>query len=130
MSVCPKHAWGGVEAMLHSVLDQVDAEIVAHQYEELLDNTPAARGARHLDEHGGDVLVFCAFSKACGARSGPTIPSASTARSDAAPTWSGSFPTAARSSGSSARSWSSRMTNGPTAAATSDSTSSPRANPP
>ena len=28
MSVCPKHAWGGVKAMLHSVFEQAEAEAV------------------------------------------------------------------------------------------------------
>ena len=67
-------------------------------------------------------------AKRSGARSGPTTPTnASTARSAAAPTSSGSSPTGPRSSASSAPSWPSRTTNGPTAAATSASTSSPRA---
>jgi putative transposase len=65
-----------------------------------------------------------------GARSGPTTPtSASTARSDAAPTSSGSSPTGPASSASSAPSWPSNTTNGPRAAATSDSTSSPAPRP-
>ncbi len=65
---------------------------------------------------------------ACGARSGPTTPTnGSTARSAAAPTSSGSSPTGPRSSGSSAPSWPNSTTNGPTAAATSASRSSPRA---
>ena len=29
MSVCPKHAWCGVKAMLHSVFDQIDADSVS-----------------------------------------------------------------------------------------------------
>jgi transposase-like protein len=45
------------------------------------------------------------------------------ARSAAAPPWSGSSPTGPRSSVWSARSWPSNTTNGPKAAATSDSTS-------
>jgi hypothetical protein len=31
MSVCPKHAWGGVKAMLHSVFDQIDSAAVHAQ---------------------------------------------------------------------------------------------------
>ena len=38
MSVCPKHAWGGVKAMLHSVFDQIDADAVHAQYDKLLDH--------------------------------------------------------------------------------------------
>lgn len=36
MAVCPKHAWGGVKAMLHSVFDQIDAGAVHAQYDKLL----------------------------------------------------------------------------------------------
>jgi transposase-like protein len=46
MSVCPKHAWGGVKAMLHSVFDQIDADAVHTQHGKLLDNATGARGAR------------------------------------------------------------------------------------
>ncbi len=31
MSVCPRHAWGGVKAMLHSVFDQIDTKAVHAQ---------------------------------------------------------------------------------------------------
>src|SRR3954470_7184273 len=37
MNVCPKHAWGGVKAMLHSVFDQIDADAAHAQYDKLLD---------------------------------------------------------------------------------------------
>jgi hypothetical protein len=37
MSVCPKSAWGGVKAMLHSVYDQPDADSVNAQFDKLLD---------------------------------------------------------------------------------------------
>jgi hypothetical protein len=33
MSVCAKHARGGVKAMLHSVFDQIDAEAGHAQYD-------------------------------------------------------------------------------------------------
>jgi hypothetical protein len=60
-----------------------------------------------------------------GDRSGPTTPkNGSTARSVAAPTSSGSSPTAPASSGSWAPSWPNNTTNGPRAAATSGSKSS------
>jgi hypothetical protein len=32
MAVCPKHAWAGVKAMLHSVFDQIDAAAVHAQH--------------------------------------------------------------------------------------------------
>ncbi len=45
MGICPKHAWGGVKAMLHSVFDQIDADAVHAQYDKLLDQVEsAARG--------------------------------------------------------------------------------------
>jgi putative transposase len=28
MSACPKHGWGGVKSMRHSVFDQIDADAV------------------------------------------------------------------------------------------------------
>ena len=39
MSVCPKSAWGGVKALLHSVFDQIDADAVHTQYDRLLAHT-------------------------------------------------------------------------------------------
>ena len=66
MSICPKHAWGGVKAMLHSVFDQIDADAVQHQYDKLLDQveTSLPEVHAHLDAHRGDVLAFTAFPKA------------------------------------------------------------------
>ena len=65
MSTCPKHAWGGVKAMLHSVFDQIDADAVQHQHDKLLDNTEQLPEVHaHLDEHRADVLAFTAFPKA------------------------------------------------------------------
>jgi putative transposase len=66
MSICPKHAWGGVKAMLHSVFDQIDADAVQHQYDKLLDQIESSLPEvhAHLDEHRGDVLAFTAFPKA------------------------------------------------------------------
>jgi putative transposase len=50
MSVCPKHAWGGVKAMLHSVFDQIETALPeVHDY---------------LDAARADVLAFTAFPKA------------------------------------------------------------------
>jgi transposase-like protein len=51
MSVCPKSSWGWVEALLHSVYDQPDADAVHAQYGRILDaltdKLPAV--AEHLD---------------------------------------------------------------------------------
>jgi len=46
MAVCPKHAWGGVKAMLHSVFDQPDADAVHAQYDNPRQCGQAARGPR------------------------------------------------------------------------------------
>ena len=66
MAICPKHAWGGVKAMLHSVFDQIDAEAVHAQYDKLLDQTehtlPDVHS--HLDAAREEILAFTAFPKA------------------------------------------------------------------
>src|SRR3954452_18639370 len=65
MSACPKSAWPGVKAMLHSVYDQPDAKAVHAQYDKLLDTVagrlPAV--AAHLDTARADVLAFTTFPK-------------------------------------------------------------------
>ena len=65
MSVCPKSAWGGVKAMLHSVYDQPDADAVHAQFDKLLDTVtgPLPAVAEHLDAARADVLAFTAFPK-------------------------------------------------------------------
>ena len=66
MSVCPKHAWGGVKAMLHSVFDQIDADAVHAQYDKLLaqveNSLPEVHA--HLDAAREEVLAFTAFPRA------------------------------------------------------------------
>lgn len=131
MAICPKHAWGGVKALLHSVYDQPDAKAVHAQFDKLLDTVadklPEVHD--HLDEARADILAFTHSRRRSGVRSGPTTPTrGSTARSVATPTLSGSFPTATPRSASSEPSWSSNTTTATTgskAVATSDSTSSP-----
>jgi transposase-like protein len=65
MSVCPKSSWGWVEALLHSVYDQPDADAVHAQYDRILDaltdKLPAV--AEHLDHARADVLAFTHFPK-------------------------------------------------------------------
>jgi transposase-like protein len=65
MSVCPKSAWGGVKALLHSVFDQIDADAVHTQYDRLLDQVehqlPEVHA--HLDTARADVLAFTAFPR-------------------------------------------------------------------
>jgi putative transposase len=66
MAVCPKAAWPGVKAMLHSVYDQPDAAAVHAQFDKLLDSElvgsiPAV--LEHLDAAREDILAFTAFPK-------------------------------------------------------------------
>ncbi len=65
MSACPKSAWGGVKALLHSVYDQPDAEAVHAQFDKLLDTVtgPLPAVAEHLDAARADILAFTAFPK-------------------------------------------------------------------
>jgi len=65
MSLCPKSAWTGVKAMLHSVYDQPDANSVNAQFDKLIDAVtgPLPAVAEHLDAARADVLAFTAFPK-------------------------------------------------------------------
>jgi transposase-like protein len=65
MSVCPKSAWPGVKAILHSVYDQPDADSVHAQFDKLIDTVtgPLPAVAGHLDAARADVLAFTAFPK-------------------------------------------------------------------
>ena len=66
MSVCPKAAWGGVKALLHSVFDQIDADAVHAQYDRLLGQVvhqlPDVHA--HLDAARDELLAFTAFPRA------------------------------------------------------------------
>jgi hypothetical protein len=65
MSACPKSAWPGVKAMLHSVYDQPDTEAVHAQFDKLLDTlaTTLPAVAEHLDGARADILAFTSFPK-------------------------------------------------------------------
>jgi len=65
MSVCPKSAWPGVKAMLHSVYDQPDAHAVHAQFDKLLDTVTGTLPdvAEHLDAARADILAFTGFPK-------------------------------------------------------------------
>jgi putative transposase len=65
MAVCPKAAWPGVKAMLHSVYDQPDATSVHAQYDKLLDTVAESLPAvhDHLDAARDQILAFTAFPK-------------------------------------------------------------------
>src|SRR4051812_48034055 len=65
MAVCPKAAWPGVKAMLHSVYDQPDTDAVHAQFDKLLDTVAGSLPALHvhLDAARADVLAFTAFPR-------------------------------------------------------------------
>ena len=127
MSVTPKAMWPAVKAMLHSVYDQPDRppSTPSSTGSWTTSTTSCPRSTTTSTPPATTSSRSPASPRTCGPRSGPTTPpNASTAKSGDAPTQSGSSPPATPSSGSSARSWPSRPTNGPKAAATSDSKSS------
>ncbi len=53
MATCPKSAWPGVKAMLHSVYDQPDSDAVNAQFDKLLDTVAVSLSDvhDHLDAH-------------------------------------------------------------------------------
>jgi putative transposase len=65
MAACPKSAWPGVKAMLHSVYDQPDTDAVNAQFDKLLDTVTESlpQVHKHLDAARGDVLAFTAFPR-------------------------------------------------------------------
>ncbi len=128
MGVTPKSMWPAVNAMLHSVYAQPDATAVHAQFDRLLDyvepKLPEVHD--HLDRARADLLSFNAYPKEIWTQIwSNNPPNGSTRRSVAAPSRSGSSPPARPSCVWSAPCWPNRPTNGPKAAATSDSTSWP-----
>jgi putative transposase len=65
MSATPKHTWGWVKALLHSVYDQPDADAVHAQFDRVLEALDGKLPdvAAHLDAARGDVLAFTAFPR-------------------------------------------------------------------
>jgi putative transposase len=65
MSITPKHSWGWVKALLHSIYDQPDADAVHAQFDRILnaltEKLPAV--ADHLDTARADICAFTAFPK-------------------------------------------------------------------
>ena len=74
MSVCPKHAWGGVKAMLHTVFDQIDAAAVHAQYDRLLDSVQGCPRSRAPRRRPGGGPGLHRLPQRCGDRSGRTTP--------------------------------------------------------
>lgn len=65
MSVCPKASWPAVKAMLHSVYDQPETDLVHAQFDKMLDQLGQVLPgvAEHLDTARADVLAFTGFPK-------------------------------------------------------------------
>ena len=128
MAITPKTSWGWVKALLHSVYDQPDAEAVHAQFDRVIDalgeKLPAV--ADHLENARADILAFTAFPKEIWRQIWSNNPNERLNREIRRRTdVVGIFPDRPASSASSAPSWPSSTTNGPKAAATSASTSSP-----
>ena len=97
MSVTPTSAWGWVKALLHSVYDQPDADAVHAQFDRVLDavTDKLPDVSAHLDAARADIPAFPSFPRAIWRQIWSNNPrSGSTGRSAAAPTSSGSSPTA------------------------------------
>jgi putative transposase len=132
MSTTPKSSWAWVKALLHSVYDQADAASVHAQFDRVADALAEKlpRVAEHLENAREDILAFTAFPQEIRRQIWSNNPNERLnkgirRRTDVV----GIFPTGTRSSASSAPSWPSSTTNGPKAAATSGSTSSPEPRP-
>ena len=66
MATCPKNAWPGVKAMLHSVFDRPDAASVDAQFDKLTAQLASSlpNVVEHLEAARGDLLAFTTFPKA------------------------------------------------------------------
>jgi transposase-like protein len=132
MSTTPKSSWAWVEALLHSVYDQADAASVHAQFDRVADALAEKlpRVAEHLDNARADILAFTAFPQEIWRQIWSNNPNELLnkeirRRTDVV----GIFPDRNAIIAFSAPSWPSSTTNGPKAAATSGSTSSPEPRP-
>ena len=124
----PDELLGWVKALLHSIYDQPDAEAVHAQFDRVVDalaqKLPTV--AEHLDAARADIVAFTAFPKQIWRQVWSNNPNERLNREIRRRTdVVGIFPDRPSITDSSARCWPSSTTNGPKAAATSDSTSSP-----
>ena len=123
-------SWAWVKALLHSVYDQADAASVHAPFGRVADALAEKlpRVAEHLENAREDILAFTACAQEIWRKIWSNNPNERLdkeirRRTDVV----GIFPDRTRSSAPSAPSWPSSTTNGPKAAATSDSLSSPAA---
>ena len=133
MQVTPKSSWGWVKALLHSVYDQPDTEAVHAQFDRIVDaltdKLPSV--AAHLEEASADILAFTAYPKDLWRQIWSNNPNERLNREIRRRTdVVGIFPDRGAISAWSAPCSPSNTTNGPKDAATSASTSSPRADSP
>lgn len=131
MSVTPKTMWPAVKAMLHSPLTTNPTPPPSRPSSTGCWTTPPRSSPPSPSTSTPPEPTYSpspASHAMSGPRSGPTTPpNASTARLGAAPTRLASSPIGKPLSASSGPSWPNKPTNGPKAAATSDSKSSPAA---
>ena len=131
MQVTPKSSWGRVKALLHSVYDQPDADAVHAQFDRIVDalTDKLPTVAAHLEDARADILAFTALPEGPVAPDLVEQPERTVEPRDPPPHRRGRafFPTGPRSSASSAPFSPNNTTNGAKDAATSASTSSPRA---
>jgi putative transposase len=132
MSTTPKSSWAWVKALLHSVYDQADAASVHAQFDRVADALAEKlpRVAEHLENAREDILAFTAFPQEIWRQIWSNNPNERLnkeirRRTDVV----GIFPDRNAIIALSAPSWPSSTTNGPKAAATSGSTSSPEPRP-
>jgi hypothetical protein len=118
----PKGAQQMVAATIRTVFFQPDAESARATWRKVADGFRPrwSRLAEVLDAAEDEVLTYLAFPRSTGARYGAiTRRNGSIKRSSVGRTWSESFPTSAPSSVSSAASWPSNTTSGPSLVVTS-----------
>lgn len=65
MSATPKSSWRWVKALLHSIYNQPDTDVVHAQFDRVVDalTEKLPRVAEHLETARAAILAFAAFPK-------------------------------------------------------------------